>query len=81
MFGKSDPYYRIYRLREVEDAPKVFESEVVMKTLDPQWKEAVEPLQKLCNSDLDRTLRFEVWDWDKNSSHDFMYLFSFFLQC
>ena len=72
LLGKSDPYFKIYRSREVEDAPVVFESEVIMKTLDPQWKESKESLQKICNSDLDRALKFEVYDWDKLSSHDLM---------
>ena len=70
--GKSDPYFKIFRSRESEESPVVFESEVVMKTLDPQWKEAKGTLQKLCNSDLERSLRFEVWDWDKHSDDDFM---------
>ena len=43
-----------------------------MKNLDPQWKSNKESLQKLCNSDLNRSLRFEVWDWDKHSDDDFM---------
>ena len=84
-FGKSDPYFKVFRTRETQDAPLVFESEIVMNTLNPQWKEACEPLQKICNSDLNRPLKFEVWDWDKFSSHDlmfliFMYFVSLFFQ-
>jgi Ca2+-dependent lipid-binding protein len=72
LFGKSDPYFKIFRLREDEEAALVFESEIIKKTLDPVWKESVESIQKLCNSDLERPLRFEVWDWDRHSSHDLM---------
>ena len=85
MFGKSDPYFKIFRTRETQDS-LVFESEVVMNTLNPQWKDACESLQKICNSDLNRPLKFEVWDWDKRSSHDLMFFiflvfFSFKEEC
>lgn len=75
LFGKSDGYFKIYRTKESQEPQLVYESEVVMKTLNPQWKEATETVQKLCNLDMDRPLKFEVWDWDKHSSHDLMYVF------
>jgi Ca2+-dependent lipid-binding protein len=72
--GKSDPYFKIFNLLKGDNDfyMQVYESEVVMKTLDPEWKEGAVPLYKLCNSNIESTLRFEVWDWNKSSSHDFM---------
>ena len=28
--------------------------------------------QKLCSGDWERTLRFSVWDWDSDGTHDFI---------
>ena len=29
-------------------------------------------VQAICNGDYHRTLKIEVWDWDKNGNHDAM---------
>jgi len=73
-FGKSDPYFKIFRIREQESI-LVHESEVIMKTLDPEWKILDIDLQKLSNNDPHRPLRFEVYDWDKHSEHDLIGVF------
>ncbi|KAJ3004088.1 Copine-5 [Thoreauomyces humboldtii] len=70
LFGKSDPYFQISRTQEDGTTVVVYRSKHIMKTLDPTWDPVVLPIAQLCNGDLDRQLAFEVFDWDRNGSHD-----------
>eukprot|EP00485_Elphidium_margaritaceum_P002338 CAMPEP_0202687436 /NCGR_PEP_ID=MMETSP1385-20130828/3115_1 /ASSEMBLY_ACC=CAM_ASM_000861 /TAXON_ID=933848 /ORGANISM="Elphidium margaritaceum" /LENGTH=637 /DNA_ID=CAMNT_0049342223 /DNA_START=49 /DNA_END=1959 /DNA_ORIENTATION=- len=70
MFGKSDPYFTISRVREDNKAMLVYKSEVIKSNLNPAWKALTIDAQKLCNCDAYRPLIIEVYDWDKNSSDD-----------
>mmetsp|Transcript_33434 Transcript_33434/g.105624 ORF Transcript_33434/g.105624 Transcript_33434/m.105624 type:complete len:608 (-) Transcript_33434:330-2153(-) len=72
IFGRSDPYLIAHRLREDGGWMPVWKSEVVMNDLSPTWQRVQLPLKQLCNGDKDRPLRFEVWDFDKHSDHDYM---------
>jgi hypothetical protein len=41
--------------------------------LNPHWPQAKRvPVQTLCNGDYDRPIRIEVFDMDKDGSHDDM---------
>ena len=71
-FGRSDPFICANRLREDGTHQRVWQSEVVMNDLTPTWKPARIGIQPLCNSDLDRPLRFEVYDWDDDGTNDYM---------
>eukprot|EP00753_Platysulcus_tardus_P015302 PLAT4957.2.p1 GENE.PLAT4957.2~~PLAT4957.2.p1 ORF type:complete len:436 (-),score=200.57 PLAT4957.2:50-1267(-) len=75
-FGKSDPFYTISRVREDGSWDKVWQSEVVMDNLSPTWKAVEIPLAVLSNGDLDRPLRVDVLDYDKDGSHDMIGSFS-----
>eukprot|EP00048_Salpingoeca_helianthica_P008065 m.118144 g.118144 ORF g.118144 m.118144 type:complete len:285 (-) comp14504_c2_seq3:1017-1871(-) len=72
--GKSDPYFCVFRKEEgVVDShawTKVYESEVVMNTLDPKWKTMTIADTALCGGKPDTPLRIEVYDWDRNSAPD-----------
>jgi len=68
-FGKSDPFYSIWRSREDNEWVKVHESEYLLKNLNPKWKLANLNVQKLCNGDPVRPLKIEVYDWNSNGSH------------
>ncbi|XP_023339050.1 copine-3 [Eurytemora carolleeae] len=56
-FGKSDPYFEIFRTSENENI-LVHRSEVIKKTLNPSWRELTLPVSQLCMADPDRTLIF-----------------------
>uniref|UniRef100_A0A7S2SLX7 C2 domain-containing protein n=1 Tax=Rhizochromulina marina TaxID=1034831 RepID=A0A7S2SLX7_9STRA len=73
IFGKSDPFFVIYRSREDGSYVSVYRSVHVMNNLSPAWPVAKRiSIQSLCNGDYDRPLRLEVWDWNSNGTHDFM---------
>ncbi|KAK0146794.1 Copine-5 [Merluccius polli] len=47
-------------------------TEVVKNTLNPVWQPFFIPVRALCNGDYDRTIKVEVYDWDRDGSHDFI---------
>jgi hypothetical protein len=64
MFGKSDPYFKIYREKSGGNV-LLFESEVIKNTLDPTWKDVDIWLSELNGEDMNRNIVFDVYDWDK----------------
>ncbi|XP_066579658.1 copine-8 isoform X1 [Amia ocellicauda] len=85
-FGKSDPFLVFYRSNEdgTGEQPQVLmnhtakgftichKTEVVKNTLNPVWQAFRIPVRALCNGDFDRTIKVEVYDWDRDGSHDFI---------
>jgi hypothetical protein len=71
-FGKSDPFLAISRIQEDGSWIKVHTTEKIDNNLSPSWATFRMPLQKLCNGDLDRPLKFEIFDWDSNGKHETM---------
>jgi len=70
-FGKSDPFFEISRVNiERNDFTIVHRSEVIQNTLNPSWRPVEIDTVRLCNSDPERTLRFDVYDEDSDGSHD-----------
>ncbi|KAM3178776.1 hypothetical protein ACTXT7_001890 [Hymenolepis weldensis] len=53
MFGKSDPYIIILRRNERGKWEQCYQSEVVKKTLSPDWKPLLISLDRLCDGNLD----------------------------
>ncbi|XP_011361481.1 copine-8 [Pteropus vampyrus] len=47
-------------------------TEVVKNTLNPVWQAFKISVRALCNGDYDRTIKIEVYDWDRDGSHDFI---------
>ncbi|GLE01320.1 hypothetical protein PINS_up010150 [Pythium insidiosum] len=78
-FGKSDPFLDIYRLRDAHADPAqraswlhVWRSPTIMNNLNPRWPRVSLPVQKLCNGDLSRPLKFECVDWEASGAHQFI---------
>ncbi|XP_029390896.1 copine-9 isoform X5 [Mus pahari] len=77
-FGKSDPFLVFYRSNEDGTflPPSRFtichKTEVVKNTLNPVWQPFSIPVRALCNGDYDRTVKIDVYDWDRDGSHDFI---------
>ncbi|XP_029017968.1 copine-8 [Betta splendens] len=75
-FGKSDPFLVFYRSNEDGTFTICHKTEVVKNTLNPVWQAFKLPVRALCNGDYDRTIKVEVYDWDRDGSHDFIGEFS-----
>ncbi|KAK3512910.1 hypothetical protein QTP70_028968 [Hemibagrus guttatus] len=71
-FGKSDPFMVFYRSNEDGTFTICHKTEVVKNTLNPVWQSFTIPVRALCNGDYDRTIKVEVYDWDRDGSHDFI---------
>uniref|UniRef100_A0A674NRS2 Copine Vb n=1 Tax=Takifugu rubripes TaxID=31033 RepID=A0A674NRS2_TAKRU len=71
-FGKSDPFMVFYRSNEDGTFTICHKTEVVKNTLNPVWQPFTIPVRALCNGDFDRTIKVEVYDWDRDGSHDFI---------
>jgi hypothetical protein len=70
-FGKSDPFFTISKTTD-SDSILVLKSKIKKYTLNPSWIPVKIDLKKLCNSDEDRKLIIEVWDWNRFNSPDFI---------
>ncbi|XP_009888199.1 PREDICTED: copine-9 [Charadrius vociferus] len=71
-FGKSDPFLVFYRSNEDGTFTICHKTEVVKNTLNPVWQPFTIPVRALCNGDYDRTVKIDVYDWDRDGSHDFI---------
>uniref|UniRef100_A0A8C1PRL9 Copine Vb n=1 Tax=Cyprinus carpio TaxID=7962 RepID=A0A8C1PRL9_CYPCA len=71
-FGKSDPFMVFYRSNEDGTFTICHKTEVVKNTLNPVWQPFTIPVRALCNGDYDRAIKVEVYDWDRDGSHDFI---------
>uniref|UniRef100_A0A8C7JTG8 Copine family member 9 n=1 Tax=Oncorhynchus kisutch TaxID=8019 RepID=A0A8C7JTG8_ONCKI len=71
-FGKSDPFLVFYRSNEDGTFTICHKTEVIKNTLNPVWQPFTIPVRALCNGDYDRTVKVDVYDWDRNGSHDFI---------
>jgi len=75
-FGKSDPFVEISSLSPDGVWTVVHRTEVIKKTLDPSWKPFTLPVNKLSNGDDTRLIRFQIFDWNKSGTMDFIGEFS-----
>lgn len=77
-FGKSDPFINIYRANEGVGSPwtLVKRTEVIKNTLDPSWRPFDMTADALCRGDYDRSLKFEILDWNSDGSTDYIGEFS-----
>uniref|UniRef100_A0A8C3BCP2 Copine-8 n=1 Tax=Cairina moschata TaxID=8855 RepID=A0A8C3BCP2_CAIMO len=71
-FGKSDPFLVFHRSNEDGSFTICHKTEVVKNTLNPVWQAFKISVRALCNGDYDRTIKVEVYDWDRDGSHDFI---------
>lgn len=59
-FGKSDPYCKVFAFGQT------YTTRTIMKNLNPVWNEKTQ----FCLFENPKTLKFEVWDWDKHTTDD-----------
>ena len=71
-FGTSDPFFCISRMNEDGTYTLVYKSNRIDNSLNPIWAYAKISLAELCNGDLMRPLKIEVFDFDNGGKHDLM---------
>ncbi|CAD6194525.1 unnamed protein product [Caenorhabditis auriculariae] len=71
-FGKSDPFLNFYRRLDSGDRQLAHRTEVIKKTLNPEWKPFEISLQNLCGGDKSRQFQIECFDYDNDGGHDFI---------
>ena len=71
-FGKSDPFYVISRSVQGNQWSVVKRSEIIMKNLNPNWAPFQISARDLCNSDHERPLKIDIYDWDSDGTHDYI---------
>ena len=70
-----DLFFTLLRGNEGEDITDVevcYRSEVVWQSDVPKWKPLELSLHRLCSGLLDKTLKLEVFDWNRVGTHDFL---------
>jgi len=72
VLGKSDPYFTISKKTSNGKWLKVYQSTIIKNTLNPDWTKIDIPLLQLNSCDDKKLLRFEVYDYDKESSSDYI---------
>lgn len=71
LFGKSDPFLVISRMREDRSTwTQVFKTETIDNNLNPNWRPFEIPVQQLCNGDYKRTLQLQVFDEDRSGKSE-----------
>ncbi|BHF72303.1 hypothetical protein SprV_0401536700 [Sparganum proliferum] len=64
LFGKSDPYILILKKNVRGKWIRCYQSEIIKKSLTPDWKPILISLDGLCEGDLESELCFRCFDWD-----------------
>lgn len=72
MFGKSDPFLVLSRVRDNGSASAAAKSDVVKNTLNPVWAPVRTGSRALCGGNLDAVVRIECFDWNKRAPPDFI---------
>mmetsp|Transcript_12010 Transcript_12010/g.38183 ORF Transcript_12010/g.38183 Transcript_12010/m.38183 type:complete len:525 (-) Transcript_12010:314-1888(-) len=68
--SKSDPFVIIKRLAESGAWVPVVKSTVIKNNLNPKWPTLTTALGRVCGGDLDRPIMFDVYDYDRDGTHD-----------
>ena len=68
-FGCSDPFFEIMGWTDDEDWKAIYRSEHIENNLNPEWKPAVVPIQALIAGDVNRKLKFLLFDWEEDQKH------------
>uniref|UniRef100_F1KU93 Nicotinic receptor-associated protein 1 n=1 Tax=Ascaris suum TaxID=6253 RepID=F1KU93_ASCSU len=67
-FGKSDPFLQIYRINDDGSSQLVHRTEVVPRSLYPEWKPFEVPMQQLCGSNRNRNIRFDCYSYGSGTT-------------
>eukprot|EP00164_Ancoracysta_twista_P020063 GFYU01035659.1.p1 GENE.GFYU01035659.1~~GFYU01035659.1.p1 ORF type:complete len:547 (-),score=114.01 GFYU01035659.1:615-2255(-) len=65
-FGSSDPVVYLLRIQEDGTEVPVYRTNVIKNTLNPVWDPFSISVQRLCNGDYIRPMKFEVRDWNRS---------------
>ncbi|XP_005103025.1 copine-3 [Aplysia californica] len=68
--GKSDPFLEVSVPQADGNWQVIHRTEVVKDNLNPEWRPFTVRVQTLCGNDPSRPIRFSVFDWDGDGSHD-----------
>jgi hypothetical protein len=71
-FGRSDPFLVVSRLVEDGSYVPCWKNDKIDNNLNPVWPQSRIPMAALCNGDIDRPLKIEVWDHESSGKHQFM---------
>jgi len=71
-FGKSDPFLVISRCNEDGSYTVCYKNDKIDNNLSPIWPQARISMVSLCNNDIDRPLRIEIFDWESSGRHKSM---------
>ena len=69
---KSDPFMEISRVNQNGGFSKVYRTETVDNNLNPLWKPITIEVSRLCSSDFNQQLKFDVFDEDFGGKDDFI---------
>ena len=70
-FHSYKPFFCLNRVMESGSGQKVYMSEHA-KGKNVNWKLLTKPLRDLCNGDLSRPIKFELWDHHRSGNHDML---------
>ncbi|KAK7114316.1 hypothetical protein V1264_000394 [Littorina saxatilis] len=70
--GKSDPFLEVQRATSDGSWQVVHRTEVVKNNLNPSWRPFELPMSTLCSGNKKQTIKFDVYDWDSDGSHDYI---------
>jgi len=70
VFGKSDPYLKIYKTTDTGQYILIRTTEIIKNTLEPNWAPFVMPVAELTGGDKHRLIKVECFDWDAVGTHD-----------
>ena len=76
LFGKSDPYLILHKIKSDGSKEKAFKSEIIKNTLDPVFNTFDIPLSEIG----EEKISVECWDWDRNSKDDLIGACTFNIQ-
>lgn len=79
-FGKSDPFLEILKGTKDGGWQVVHRTEVVKNDLSPSWRPFSVPVHSLCGGDKTKLIKFDVYDYDGDGSHDIIGGFTASLQ-
>ena len=72
IFGKSDPFLVVSKMFENGTYGVAYKSMHISSELNPRFPECKIPVVPLCNGDIDRPLKIEVFDYESSGEHKFM---------
>ncbi|KAG9352962.1 hypothetical protein JZ751_017538 [Albula glossodonta] len=72
VLGRASERTRLVCAPAIEGFTICHKTEVIKNTLNPVWQPFTIPVRALCNGDYDRTVKVDVYDWDRDGSHDFI---------